>query len=71
MLVRLILLLNLLGLSVGPDYREDEERLGGQAFGGVIIAFVAIGLIVLIGLVVLAIMALNGRFDLPAFDPLT
>ncbi len=70
MLFRLLLLLNILGLSVGPDAR-DEEELGGKAFGMVVTIFTAIGLLVLLTLVVLGIMALTGSFDIEHFDPLT
>lgn len=70
MLFRLLLLLNILGLSVGPDAR-DEEELGGKAFGSVVQIFTAIGLLVLIVLVTLGIMALTGSFDMENFDPVT
>ncbi|MCO5219501.1 MAG: hypothetical protein M9953_06075 [Thermomicrobiales bacterium] len=68
MLFRLLLLLNLMGLSIGPDAR-DEEELGGKGFGTVIQIFVGIGALVLIMLIVLGIMALTGSFDLEHFDP--
>lgn len=68
MLFRLLLLLNILGLSVGPDAR-DEEELGGKGFGMVVQIFTALGLLVLIALVVLGIMALTGYFDIEYFDP--
>lgn len=70
MLFRLLLLLNILGLSVGPDAREEEE-LGGKTFGTVVQLFTALGLLVLIALVVLGILALTGQFDLEYFDPVT
>lgn len=70
MLFRLILLLNILGLSVGPDAR-DEEELGGKAFGTIVQIFTGLGLLVLIILVVLGIMALTGSFELEHFDPTT
>lgn len=70
MLFRLILLLNILGLSVGPDARDDEEP-GGKGFGTVVQIFTGLGLLVLITLVVLGIMALTGSFDIEHFDPLT
>jgi hypothetical protein len=70
MLFRLILLLNILGLSVGPDAR-DEDELGGKGFGSVVQVFTALGLVVLIVLVVLGIMALTGSFERENFDPLT
>lgn len=71
MLFRLLFLLTLLGFSAEPDYREEEERLGGQGFGGIVIAFVAIGALVLIGLIVLAIMALMGNFEIDTLRPTT
>lgn len=70
MLFRLILLLNILGLSVGPDAR-DEDELGGKTFGSVVQIFTALGLLVLVVLVVLGIMALTGSFNLEHFDPTT
>lgn len=70
MLFRLLLLLNILGLSVGPDAR-DEEELGGKGFANAVLIFTALGLITLIVLVVLGVMTLNGSFDLEHFDPLT
>lgn len=70
MLFRLLLLLNILGLSVGPDAR-DEEELGGKAFGNIVQIFAGLGLLVLIVLIVLGIMALTGSFDLENFDPIT
>lgn len=70
MLFRLILLLNILGLSVGPDAR-DEEELGGKAFGTIVQIFTGLGLLVLLTLIVLGIMALTGSFELEHFDPTT
>ena len=70
MLFKLMLLLNILGLSVGPDARDDDE-LGGKGFGSIVQIFTAIGLVVLIILVVLGIMSLTGAFDLENFDPIT
>ena len=71
MLFKLMLLLNILGLSVGPDARDDDDELGGKAFGSVVQIFTAIGLVVLIILIVLGIMSLTGAFDLENFDPTT
>lgn len=70
MLFRLLLLLNILGLSVGPDAREEDE-LGGKGFGTIVQIFTGIGLLVLATLVVLGIMALMGHLDLEHFDPVT
>lgn len=68
MLFRLLLLLNLMGLSIGPDAR-DEDELGGKGFGTIVQVFVGIGALVLITLVVLGVLALTGQFDLEHFDP--
>lgn len=70
MLFRLLLLLNILGLSVGPDAREEEE-LGGKTFGTIVQIFTGLGLLVLAVLIVLGIMALMGQFELEHFSPLT
>lgn len=70
MLFRLLLLLNILGLSVGPDAREEEE-LGGKTFGTIVQIFTALGFLTLAVLIVLGIMALTGQFDIEYFDPLT
>lgn len=72
MLFRLMLLLNILGLAVGPDARdEDEHQPGAKGFGNVVQIFTGLGLVVLIVLVVLGIMALTGSFDMEYFDPTT
>ena len=71
MLFRLLLLLNILGLSVGPDAREEEEELGGKTFGTIVQIFTGLGLLVLAVLIVLGIMALMGQFELEHFSPLT
>lgn len=70
MLFRLIMLLNILGLAVGPDATDDEElRPGANNFGNVVQIFTGIGLLVLITLIVLGVMALTGNFELENFDP--
>lgn len=71
MLLRLLFLISFLGYTTGPDYREEEEqRLGGQGFARVVLLVVALGLVTIGVLVVLAVMALTGSFDMPNFDPL-
>jgi hypothetical protein len=70
MLLRLLFLMSFLGYATGPDYREeDEPRLGGQTFGRIVILVAGLGVLVIIGLVTLAIMAITGSFDMDFFDP--
>jgi hypothetical protein len=70
MLMRLLFLISFLGYTTGPDYREEEEtRLGGQGFARIVLLVTALGALTLIGLIVLAIMALTGTFDAEFFDP--
>jgi hypothetical protein len=70
MLLRLLFLMSFLGYTTGPDYREEEEeKLGGQNFGIIAILFGGLGVLVLIGLVVLAVMAITGSFEAEFFDP--
>jgi hypothetical protein len=70
MLLRLLFLISFLGYTTGPDYREeDEERLGGQAFGKIVMLVAGIGALVVVGLIVLAVMTINGSFDKDFFDP--
>ncbi len=70
MLLRLLFLLTFLGYATGPDYREEEDqRLGGQGFARIVLLVAALGLVTVGVLVVLAVMALTGSFDMPNFDP--
>jgi hypothetical protein len=70
MLLRLLFLISFLGYTTGPDYREEEEeKLGGQGFGMIVILLAGLGVLVLIGLVVLAVMAITGSFESEFFDP--
>ena len=73
MLLRLLFLISLLGYATGPDAREQEEddKIGGEGFGAIVILFVAIGAIILLTIVVMAILALTGRFESPFMDPIT
>jgi hypothetical protein len=71
MLLRLLFLISFLGYTTGPDYREEEEdKLGGQAFGGIVLLFAGLGVLVLIGLIVLAVMSITGSFESEFFDPI-
>lgn len=73
MLLRLLFLISLLGYATGPDAREREEddKLGGEGFGTIVMLFVGLGVLILLTLVVLAIMALTGWFESPFMDPIT
>lgn len=73
MLLRLLFLISLLGYATGPDAREREEddRLGGEGFGTIVMLFVGLGLLLLLALVVLAILAVTGQFDSEFMDPIT
>lgn len=70
MLLRLLFLISFLGYTTGPDYREeDEQKLGGQGFGMVVILIAGVGLLVLIGLIALGVMSITGAFDSEFLDP--
>lgn len=70
MLLRLLFLISFLGYTTGPDYREEEEdKLGGQGFGMVVMLVAGLGILTLIGLIVLAVMAITGSFDSEFLDP--
>lgn len=73
MLLRLLFLISLLGYATGPDAREREEddKLGGEGFGIIVMLFVGLGLLLLLALVVLAILAVTGQFDSEFMDPIT
>ncbi|HWV24475.1 MAG TPA: hypothetical protein VNZ58_09795 [Thermomicrobiales bacterium] len=71
MLLRLLLLISMLGYTSGPDAREGNDRLGGEGFGTIVTIFVGIGVLVLIGLVVLAIFSVTGHFESDFMDPVT
>lgn len=70
MLLRLLFLISFLGYTTGPDYREeDDQRLGGQGFARVVLVFAALGVITVGILVVFAVMAMTGSYDMEPFDP--
>lgn len=73
MLLRLLFLISLLGYATGPDAREREEddKLGGEGFGTIVTLFVGLGALILLTLVILAILALTGRFESGLMDPIT
>lgn len=69
MLLRLLFLISMLGYTTGPDAREEDDRLGGEGFGTIMYIFVAVGAILLIGMIVVAIMAMTGNFKNDLLDP--
>jgi len=78
MLLRLLYLIALIGV-VGGDSRHttttddddnaSEARLGGEGFGNIVMLFVVLGALVLVGIIVLAMLALSGQFENELVDP--
>ncbi len=78
MLLRLLYLIALIGV-VGGDSRTPttttdaddpgEARLGGEGFGNIVMLFVVLGALVLVGIIVLAMLALSGQFENELVDP--
>ncbi len=77
MLLRLLYFIVLIGV-VGGDSRnttttDDEDpgkaRLGGEGFGNIVMLFVVLGALVLVGIIVLAMLALSGQFENELVDP--
>lgn len=73
MLLRVLYLIALVGV-IGRDagsagVNDDEQRMGGEGFGNVLMLVVAVGVLLLGAVVVLAILALTGQFENTAIDP--
>ncbi len=69
MIFRLFMLLTLIG-QVGPGTSDPAERkLGGHGFGNLLTVIVILGAIVLVAIVVIAILAMTGRFENTLMDP--
>jgi len=74
MLFRLLFLISLLG-AVGGDARhsdmetDQERRMGGEGFGNIVMLVVVLGALLLVGIIVLAILALSGQFENEFVDP--
>lgn len=69
MFLRLFLLLTLIG-HVGEDAR-DGSKLGGKGMANVLFLVFLLGVVVVIGLVVIMIMAMDGQFLNDHLRPLT
>lgn len=70
MILRLFLLLSLIA-HVSPSASDKEHKPGGRAMGNVISLVVVLGVIALAVIVVVAILALTGRFENNLIDPAT
>ncbi len=71
MMLRILYLVALLGV-IGSDARDDsDERMGGEGFGNVVMLVVLAGAIILVGIVIVALLALNGQFENTNVDPVT
>jgi hypothetical protein len=71
MLFRLLFLISLLGV-VGTDATsgtDDEERVGGEGFGNVVMLAVILGLVLLAAVVIIAALSLSGQFEKDLIDP--
>jgi uncharacterized membrane protein len=72
MLFRLLFLISLLGV-VGTDATsgtdDDEERVGGEGFGNVVMLAVILGMVLLAAVVIIAALSLTGQFEKDLLDP--
>lgn len=51
------------------EQNAEDVRMGGEGFGNVVMLMVIIGALVLVGVVVFAMLGLNGQFLHPHLDP--
>jgi hypothetical protein len=51
------------------DSGAEEERMGGEGFGNIVMLFVILGVLVLAAVVIFAVLALSGQFLNPYLDP--
>jgi hypothetical protein len=51
------------------DSEAEEERMGGEGFGNIVMLFVILGALVLTAVVIFAVLALSGQFLHPYLDP--
>ncbi len=71
MILRILYLVALLGV-IGGDARDNsDERMGGEGFGNVVMLVVLVGALILAGIIVVALLALNGQFENTNVDPAT
>ena len=70
MILRVLSLIALIGM-VGGDARADDERVGGEGFGNVVMLAVIVGTVVVVAVIAVAILALGGQFKNDLLDPIT
>ena len=51
------------------DSDAEEERMGGESFGNIVMLMVVLGALVLVAVVIFAALALGGQFLHPHMDP--
>ncbi len=72
MFLRLLSLIALIGV-VGGDARtsseDEDQRMGGEGFGNIMMLAVIIGALVIGTVLVLAILGLTGQFENTIVDP--
>ncbi len=72
MFLRLLYLIALIGV-VGGDARassqDEDQKMGGEGFGNVMMLAVIIGALVIGAVLVLALLGLTGQFENTVVDP--
>ena len=74
MALRLMMLLSVIGLMVGPSTGgtsepAEEREMGGEGFGRLLGLLGVLGVVLLAIVIVLAILSLFGVFEAPFADP--
>ena len=72
MFLRLLSLIALIGVvgsdtSASPD--DEDQRMGGEGFGNIVMLAVIIGALLIGGILVLAILGLTGQYENTIVDP--
>ena len=74
MLFRLFSLIALIG-AIGPDTtvseNPEDQRVGGEGFGNVVMIAVLLGMVVLAAVVIIAVLSVTGQFESDVLDPRT
>jgi hypothetical protein len=59
-------------VSNGEHFAEsgaEEERMGGEGFGNIVMLMAILGALVLVAIIIFAALALSGQFLNPHMDP--